>query len=184
MWHGRQKALISACSAGLVAAACSGASVPLGSIQTPASLNKDAAIVSPASGSGSDGYAVARGKVATVYSRLASGLNGCWLRDGQPLGLKYVLHAEVAPPPSQSATLTLHLRAKLGRPGLKTYRIDLQSFGDQTRVISTNLKLPARQASQITADITRWSAGERACASEAAWLPEVASGQAAKARKP
>ncbi len=184
MVHGRQKALMSACCTGLFVAACAGTPVTPGGIQTQAPLNRSAPGNAPSAENGPDGYTVARGTVSAVYSRLASGLNGCWLRDGQPLGRKYVLHAEVAPPPSQSATITVHLRTEVGRRGLKTYRIDMKSFGNQTRVISTNLKLPPRQATQIAADITRWSAGEKACASEAAWLPDVAGGQAVKTRKP
>ncbi|MGI9404901.1 MAG: hypothetical protein ACR2O4_00905, partial [Hyphomicrobiaceae bacterium] len=86
---------------------------------------------------GEDRLAVVPGASVPVYSRLAGGLNACWLRSGQPLGKLYVLHANVAPPPTNSATMTIHLRSAKGQRGLKAFSIDLKSFGDQTRIIMT-----------------------------------------------
>jgi hypothetical protein len=186
MFHRRAKALLATAFAGLVITACAGASIPLGSTQGKAPLTGGAptAVEKIAADGEPDGYAVAPGNVVAVYSRLASGLNRCWLREGGALGHKYILHADVAPPPSRTATMTIHLRTKIGRRGLKTYRLDLESFGDQTKVISTNLKLVPRQAALIVADVQRWSAGERSCSTNVARAPNIAGGNPSRPKKP
>jgi len=186
MFHRRAKVLLATAFTGLVITACASASVPLGSTRGKAPLTAGAptAVERIALDGEPDGYAVGPGNVVAVYSRIASGLNKCWLREGGALGHKYILHADVAPPPSRTATVTIHLRTGTGRRGLKTYRLDLESFGDQTRVISTNLKLPPGQAARVVADVKRWSAGERSCSTSVARAPNIAGSNPGRPKKP
>ena len=131
--------------------------------------------VAPAIATPEQGFlTTARGKVIPVYSRIAAGLNACWLRPDRPLGRQYILNATVAPPPTHSAELVVHVRSKEGRHGLKAFTINLAAIGSTaTRVRSLNVKLPEPQARRIAADIARWSSGERACEPEADWRPKA-----------
>jgi len=149
--------------------ACAGASLPPPGTTSPitTSGNSPLTLVDPlgvTKSTGLTGSVLVPGNLVSVYSRLARGLNRCWLRDGRPLGREYVMYAKVDPAPATSGSLTVHLRAALGRRGLKAYSIDLSDSGGQTRVTTTNLKLLPRQSAGIGKDVERWAVGGAGCA--------------------
>lgn len=151
---------------------------PSATAQVPATQRAardgDETLVDPlgdAAATGITGSTLVPATLVSVYSRMARGLNRCWLRDGKPLGKTYVLHAAIDPSPASAGGITVHLRSPTGRRGLKAYHVDLSETGGQTRVTTTNMKLLPRQSRGLTRDLLRWSISGSDCGSYAGIVP-------------
>ncbi len=120
---------------------------------------------------GLTGSSLVPSKLPSVYTRLARGLNRCWLKDGRPLGREYVLYAKVDPAPASNGTISIHFRSPTGRKALKAYQIDLIGAGEQTRVTTTNLKLLPRESKAISRDVERWALSGADCSTRKAHVP-------------
>lgn len=118
------------------------------------------------------------GSATELYARIARGANSCWFAANGPLKRDYIYHAEAdAPSRGGKAEIIVHARdpSQPNPRGPKSYRIKIDPDGEQAKVTTENLRMPEVAATEMTADVERWSRGEQGCVGQttaAGWGPQ------------
>lgn len=118
------------------------------------------------------------GSATDLYARIASGAMSCWFAVGGPLKKDYIFHATAdAPSRGGKAEIVIHQRdpTQPNPRGAKAYLVEIEPTGESTASIKAqNLKMSEAFASEMTADIGRWSKGDQGCigsSTTAGWAP-------------
>ena len=119
---------------------------------------------------------LARSKPLDVYVVMGGNIKRCWFNPVDPLLPDHVYRADVSPA-GNKATVTVHTRADLGRPGRKTYVIDFKPAGSATTITTENIKMEPEQVAKMEFDLERWKRGETNCSKEMPATAEAAASQ-------
>jgi hypothetical protein len=108
---------------------------------------------------------LANSKPLDVYVVMGGNIKRCWFNAVDPLLPDHVYRADVSPS-GLTATVTVHQRANLGRPGLRTYVIDFKQVGASTVITTENIKMTPELAAKMEYDLNRWKRGASNCSKE------------------
>ncbi|MGE0698371.1 MAG: hypothetical protein AB7O57_04680 [Hyphomicrobiaceae bacterium] len=106
---------------------------------------------------------------AEVYSRVARGALKCWFGPDGSLKRTHVFHARVDPPSSGgTAEIGVSTRDPVSgsssQGSLRAFRVGIAPNGGSGSLVEAqNVRFPEEQARLMSADITRWVAGQEGC---------------------
>jgi len=124
--------------------------------------------------------------VVEIYSRIAKGANGCWLRPGGIFHGTHILHADVDPPSKSGggAEIDIHERDAKGKDprGQKVLKVLIVQVPGGTAVEVQAAKLEETLRAKVVADVNRWAGGGIGCSLTDGWAPVTAGPAPAKAK--
>ncbi|MCA2408134.1 hypothetical protein GYN07_11165 [Rhizobium leguminosarum bv. viciae 248] len=93
-----------------------------------------------------------------TMERVALGANACWFKSGDPAFAAYKLAPELNSFSGRPRILLVHKRSPESRPLLV-----VQAEGSPSRLQAFGPMMQEPVAGRITADVNRWSGGNKAC---------------------
>lgn len=127
------------------------------------------------------------GSATELYARIARGANACWFAANGPLKKAYIYHAEAdAPSRGGKAEITIHQRdpSQANPRGPKAYYVRILPEAESAKIETQNVAMPDQAATEMQADVERWSRGEQGCigkSTAADWAPQAPAPVAASA---
>lgn len=100
-----------------------------------------------------------------VYARVARGALKCWFGPEGSLKRSHVFHARADSPSSAGPVeIGVHTRETGSSHGvLRAFGVVIAPAGDGSVVEAQNIRFPEAQAALMTADVSRWVAGNDGC---------------------
>jgi hypothetical protein len=124
--------------------------------------------------------------VVEIYSRIAKGANGCWLRPGGIFHGTHILHADVDPPSKSGggAEIDIHERDTKGKDprGVKVLKILIVQVPGGTAVDLQAARLGETLRAKVVSDAHRWAGGGIGCSLTDGWAPVASPAPPAKAK--
>ena len=107
------------------------------------------------------------GTPTELYTRIARGAVTCWFGASGPLKGNYIYHADAEPESKGGASQIIIFGKDTSTSpdprALKAFQIAIRPTGGTPDLGVENFKVPDPIANRLSADVTRWAAGEEGC---------------------
>lgn len=111
------------------------------------------------------GSAVVKGELPSeVYARIAKLVRVCWFKPTDPILSKHVFYAK-APADGTTASIIIFEASSQNKRGPKAYEIAFNRRIKATQIDTINRRLAYALAQKLSADVNRWSQGNKTCES-------------------